>query len=64
MHICSATVAFLAVPGIDHVTRMAGLISVLCALGSITIGLYLVWRHQTQTKVCLSAFVPSNVGSY
>ncbi|KDQ08467.1 hypothetical protein BOTBODRAFT_191740 [Botryobasidium botryosum FD-172 SS1] len=46
----SATVAFLAVPGIDRITRIAALISVLCALGSIAIGLYLVWRHQTQTK--------------
>ncbi|KDQ11080.1 hypothetical protein BOTBODRAFT_465409 [Botryobasidium botryosum FD-172 SS1] len=44
----SATVSFLAVPGIDDVTRVTTLISVLCALGSIIVGLYLVWKHQTR----------------
>ncbi|KDQ18451.1 hypothetical protein BOTBODRAFT_143443 [Botryobasidium botryosum FD-172 SS1] len=44
----SATVAFLAVPGIDSLSRISALVSVLCALESVTIGLYLVWRHQTR----------------
>ncbi|KDQ13250.1 hypothetical protein BOTBODRAFT_175848 [Botryobasidium botryosum FD-172 SS1] len=46
----SATVAFLAVPGLDDLTRISCLISVLCALGSVTVGLYLVWRHQTRNR--------------
>lgn len=54
----SAAVSFLAAPGIDDLTRIASLLSVLCALGSVTTGLYLAWVHQTR-KDSYSAPVPS-----
>ncbi|KAI0321855.1 hypothetical protein OF83DRAFT_1097593 [Amylostereum chailletii] len=42
----SATVGFLAVPDIDAFGRAAGIVSVFASLGSITIGVFCVWRHQ------------------
>ncbi|KAF8507709.1 hypothetical protein JB92DRAFT_2793292, partial [Gautieria morchelliformis] len=46
----SAAVAFLAVPGIDSVSRCMGLISVLVAVASIVTGLLNVWQHQRETR--------------
>jgi hypothetical protein len=43
----SGSVAFLAVPGIDNSTRIATLLSVVMTLGSIIIGIYALWRHQS-----------------
>ena len=37
---------FLAVPGVDSVTRTIVLLSVVFTLGSIITGVYLLWRHQ------------------
>ena len=37
---------FLAVPGVDAVTRTIVLLSVVFTLGSIITGVYLLWRHQ------------------
>jgi len=39
-------VGFLTVPGIDSVTRIIALLSVVCTLGSIMTSVYLLWRHQ------------------
>lgn len=46
----SAAVAFLAVPGIDNVSRCMALISVLVAVASIVTGLLNVWQHQHETR--------------
>ncbi|KAF8582461.1 hypothetical protein K439DRAFT_1351098 [Ramaria rubella] len=46
----SATVAFLAIPGIDSVSRCLGLVSVLLAMASIITGLLNVWQHQHETR--------------
>ena len=41
-----ASMGFLAVPGVDSVTRTIVLLSVVFTLGSIITGVYLLWRHQ------------------
>jgi hypothetical protein len=46
----SAAVAFLAVPGIDSVSRCMGLISVLVAVASIVTGFLNAWQHQHETR--------------
>ena len=38
---------FLAVPGLDSVTRIITLLSVVFTLGSIMTSVYLLWRHQS-----------------
>jgi len=43
-----ASVGFLAVLGMDSVTRVIVLLSVVFTLGSIMTGVYLIWRHQHQ----------------
>ncbi|KAF9070257.1 hypothetical protein BDP27DRAFT_1324080 [Rhodocollybia butyracea] len=40
----SSSSAFLAVPGIDKVTRIVTLVSVALTLGSVTTGIYLQWQ--------------------
>ena len=42
----SATVAFLAVPGLDPISQVVCLISVILAIGSVMIGMYLSRVHQ------------------
>ena len=42
-----ASVGFLAVPGLDSVTRIITLLSVVFTLGSIMTSVYLLWRHQS-----------------
>ncbi|KZV82896.1 hypothetical protein EXIGLDRAFT_754696 [Exidia glandulosa HHB12029] len=46
----SATVAFLAVPGIDDASRILGLLSVLLSIGSVLVGVFFVWHHQPQAE--------------
>ncbi|KAF9469012.1 hypothetical protein BDZ94DRAFT_1208240 [Collybia nuda] len=46
----SATVGLLAVPEINEACRVAATISTLSSLGSIIIGVFSVWRHQTNTR--------------
>lgn len=46
----SAAVAFLAVPGIDSVSRCMGVVSVQIAIASIVIGLLNVWQHQRENR--------------
>jgi len=45
----SATVGFLAVPNISKGAQVAVTISALNSLGSIIIGVFSIWRHQTNT---------------
>jgi len=42
----SASVGFLAIPGVDSLTRTITLLSVVLTLGSIVTSVYLLWRHQ------------------
>lgn len=46
----SASVAMLAVPGIDKVTRILGLAATLCAIASVIIGLLNVWQHMHRSR--------------
>lgn len=46
----SATVAFLAVPGLEDNSRMLGLLSVLLAIGSVLVGMFFVWSHQARAE--------------
>ncbi|KAI5119536.1 hypothetical protein M0805_002558 [Coniferiporia weirii] len=46
----SASVALLAIPGIDHVTRILGITSTLFSIASIISGLLNVWQHQHQSR--------------
>jgi len=46
----SASVGFLAIPGIDPTTRTITLLSVVFTLGSIMTSVYLLWRHQGGRK--------------
>lgn len=43
-----ATVAFIAVPGIDDAARILGLLSILLSIGSVLVGVFFVWHHQPQ----------------
>ncbi|KDQ16429.1 hypothetical protein BOTBODRAFT_186485 [Botryobasidium botryosum FD-172 SS1] len=52
----SATGSFLAVPGLPSLARITTLISVLCALESIIIGMYLIWRHQAYKEQLKSTY--------
>jgi len=42
----SASVGFLAIPNIDPYSRLIMLISLVFTLGSIMVGVYLLWKHQ------------------
>lgn len=44
----SATVGFLSVQSLGQVSQVATLISAFSALGSIMIGCFSLWRHQTK----------------
>ncbi|KLO16291.1 hypothetical protein SCHPADRAFT_919983 [Schizopora paradoxa] len=46
----SASVAMLAVPGIDKATRILGLGATLCAIASVIIGLLNVWQHMHRSR--------------
>ncbi|KDQ10161.1 hypothetical protein BOTBODRAFT_147845 [Botryobasidium botryosum FD-172 SS1] len=46
----SATIAFLDVQGIDDASRVGLLISVMCALGCLINGLFLIWRHRAHRR--------------
>ncbi|KAH8117650.1 hypothetical protein DFH11DRAFT_1037984 [Phellopilus nigrolimitatus] len=46
----SASVALLAIPGIDSVTRILGIMSTLFSIASIIVGLLNVWQHQHKTR--------------
>ncbi|KZW04292.1 hypothetical protein EXIGLDRAFT_716272 [Exidia glandulosa HHB12029] len=46
----SATVSFLAVPGIDEVSAILCMYSILLSLGSVVIGVFCVWKHQTNVR--------------
>lgn len=46
----SASVALLAIPGIDESTRILGITSTLFSLASIIIGLLNVWQHQHKSR--------------
>jgi hypothetical protein len=52
-----ATVALLAIPGINGMTQIAGLMSALCALGSVLVGTLLVSNHQSRIESSSSAVV-------
>ncbi|KAF9534166.1 hypothetical protein CPB83DRAFT_843800 [Crepidotus variabilis] len=45
----SATVGFLAIPSIPELASVAAIVSVLASLGSITVGVFSIWRHQANT---------------
>lgn len=46
----SASVALLAIPGIDTTTRMLGIFSTLYSIASIIVGLLNVWQHQHKSR--------------
>jgi len=46
----SASVALLAIPGIDESTRILGITSTLFSLASVIIGLLNVWQHQHKSR--------------
>ncbi|EJD06145.1 uncharacterized protein FOMMEDRAFT_139393 [Fomitiporia mediterranea MF3/22] len=46
----SASVALLAIPGIDSTTRILGINSTLCSIASIIVGLLNVWQHQHKSR--------------
>lgn len=41
----SATVGFLAVPGLDSISRILGIIAIIAAIGSGLVGMVYVWHH-------------------
>ena len=53
----SASVAFLAVPGIDDKTRILGIVSTLFSIASIIVGLLNVWQHQLKSRASLEITV-------
>ena len=53
----SASVAFLAVPGIDDKTRILGIVSTLFSIASIIVGLLNVWQHQHKSRASLEITV-------
>lgn len=44
-----ATVGFMTVPDLGHVSKAIAIISAFSALGSIIVGVFSIWRHQTNT---------------
>ncbi|GLB33676.1 hypothetical protein LshimejAT787_0105600 [Lyophyllum shimeji] len=46
----SATVGLLAIPEIHEPARVSATISSLASLGSIIVGVFSIWRHQTNTR--------------
>ncbi|EJF56594.1 hypothetical protein DICSQDRAFT_112889 [Dichomitus squalens LYAD-421 SS1] len=52
----SATVGLLTVNDIDSITRAAAPLSAFASLGSITIGVFFVWRHQRNNTEVPSSF--------
>ncbi|KAF8595839.1 hypothetical protein BDV93DRAFT_456036 [Ceratobasidium sp. AG-I] len=46
----SATVALLAIPGLNGTAQMAGIISVLCAISSVLCGMLLIFNHQDRVE--------------
>ncbi|KAF8974342.1 hypothetical protein BDZ97DRAFT_1911538 [Flammula alnicola] len=57
----SATVGFLAVPGIPEGAQVAATISTFASLGSIIVGVFSIWRHQANTKTADSFTYMHNV---
>ncbi|KZT31903.1 hypothetical protein SISSUDRAFT_637651 [Sistotremastrum suecicum HHB10207 ss-3] len=49
----SAAVGFLAVPGIDDISRLFALFSILFALSSLIAGLLNAWQHQHESRASL-----------
>ncbi|EMD40642.1 hypothetical protein CERSUDRAFT_111225 [Gelatoporia subvermispora B] len=47
----SATMGLLAVPGIGQAGNVFALVSVYTSLGSISVGAFLIWRHQRNIHV-------------
>ncbi|KAI1796251.1 hypothetical protein LXA43DRAFT_989002 [Ganoderma leucocontextum] len=52
----SATVGLLTINDIDSVARAAALFATFASLGSITIGVFFVWRHQRSNTEMPSSF--------
>lgn len=46
----SATVSFLSVPGLDEISSLFCMTSVLLSLGSLVIGVFCVWKHQSNIR--------------
>jgi len=46
-----ATIGLLAVPDIGQPGKILALLSVFTALGSISVGAFLIWRHQRNVRV-------------
>jgi hypothetical protein len=44
----SATVGFLAIPGIPEGAQVTATIATFASLGSIIIGVFSIWRHQAK----------------
>lgn len=55
--ISSATVALLAIPGINGMAQIAGIISVLCAISSVLCGMLLIFNHQDRVETSGAAGV-------
>jgi len=53
----SASVALLAIPGIDKATRLLGIISTLFSIASIVSGLLNVWQNQHKSRTNLELTV-------
>ncbi|KAI0722839.1 hypothetical protein C8Q76DRAFT_375824 [Earliella scabrosa] len=47
----SATVGILTIDDVEDVARVAAMLAVLASLGSITVGVFFVWRHQRNTHM-------------
>jgi len=50
----SATVGFLAIPGIPQAAQVAATIATFASLGSIIVGVFSIWRHQANTSTANS----------
>ena len=47
----SATVGILTINDVEDVARTAAMLAAFASLGSITIGVFFVWRHQRNTHM-------------
>ncbi|KAG6911716.1 hypothetical protein DXG01_007966 [Tephrocybe rancida] len=53
-----ATVALLAINDIDEPAKVGATVSALASLGSIIVGVFSIWRHQTNTRTADSVSTP------
>ena len=47
----SATIGILTINDVEDVARTAAMLAAFASLGSITVGVFFVWRHQRNTHM-------------